>query len=561
MSGPTEEEEVVVSLRLQPVVARPQGWRGRSSSFVAVGLVAFIVAGIALGAAFDGGVPASSAAAVDPLASSVAGSGTTARPNPTLRPRLPPLPALQVIGGTIPTERRLVVANGLQVLDLGTGRLTSPPRPYEDILLPRGDELVCACMVRRSSGGDATTSSVILRFERLDTNGALLAEREVITYDGVVEVPEMSPGFSLAAAVSRDERFLFVLTAVRRPPVWTVELHQLGAESGELVGTTVLDEFPVDLDRAPEATESGSPSASPSGEPYGAPPDGIYIWANWMAKSPDGGVVAAMVSYSEVEGDTWTSGFREWIVPVADARPGEAIAVSTGAHVDPNGWCAGLPEFVDNELLVQVCTSSEGPQPEFHVRRVTTAGETLSPLVLPIDLSEDWYAPTTALDRMRRAILTWDPVRHSLARVALDDGTSMVREVARSMLPDSKASSRRGYFGANPGLVLSPDGQRIYALGFGLGSGDNGAPTGVWVFDAETLNLVDRWLPRAMFTSLGVSADGQFVYAAGANGFDVLGNQNPWPSSVTVYDAATGEVQVIYGEVTDDAWLSFHQVP
>jgi hypothetical protein len=267
-----------------------------------------------------------------------------------------------------------------------------------------------------------------------------------------------------------------------------------------------------------------------------------------------------MVSYSEVEGDTWTGGFREWLVPLPEGQPGPAVAVAAAAQIDPFSWC-GPPEFVDDGLLVQVCTSSDGPQPGFYVRRVMTAGETLDDIELPGDPSDQWYPLSTALDRSRRAILTWDPVRHTMARVSVDDAGVLVRDVARSMLPDAGASSRGGYLGAGPGLVLSPDGRRAYAIGFGHGSGDTATPTGVWVFDAETLNLVDRWLPRAMFTSLGVSADGQFVYASGANGFDVLGNQNPWPSSVTVYDAATGEVQVIYGEVTDEAWLSFHQLP
>jgi hypothetical protein len=556
MTAPIEEEEVVVSLRLQPVVARPEGWRGRSSSFVAVGLVAFIAVGIALGAAFDGGVPASSAAAVEP---SVAISpATTPRTNATRQPRLPALPALQVIGGTFPTERRLVYAHGPQVLDLGTGRLTSPPRPYEDIVLPVGDEMVCACMVPESRGPERLHT---LRFERFDTNGAVLVERDVLVFEGVVEVPEMSPGITAVATVSTDQRSLFVVTAIRHPPVWTIELHHIDVNTGALLGSTVIAKLPVAIE-PPEATGSALPSAAPSLQPYGAPPDGVYVWANWMAKSPDGMFLAVTVSYAEVDGDTWTNGVREWMIPLSEDGPGAVLDVSAATSVDPNGWCMGPPEFLDHNLLVQVCTSGEGSNPGTYVRRVTTAGVSLDRVQLPSNATEHaWYALATALDRSRLAVLAWDPVRHSLARVSMADDSILVRDVARSMLPEAQGGNGRGYFGADPGLVVSPDGERIYALGVGLGPSDAGTPTGIWVFDAETLNLVDHWLPRAMLTSLGVSPDGQFVYAAGANGFDVKGIQNQWPSSVTVYDAATGEIQVIFGDVATDVWLSFRQLP
>jgi hypothetical protein len=370
----------------------------------------------------------------------------------------------------------------------------------------------------------------------------------------------MSPGFTLVAAMSVDQRTLFVLTAGRRPPAWAIELHQVDATSGDLISSTVLDEIPVELD-PPGASQSASPAASRDARPGGAPPDGVYVWANWLAKSPDGAYLAATVNYSEVEGDTWTNGFREWLVPLSAGQPRSPVPVAAGAQLDPDSWCIGPPEFIDNELLVQVCTSPDGPRTGFHVRRITTEGESLATWDLPANPNEQWYALSMALDRSRRGVLTWDPVQHSIARVSMDDGAVLVRDVARSMLPESRPSNGRGFFGADPGLVVSPNGQRVYALGFGLGPSDGGTPTGIWVFDAETLNLVDHWEPRAMLTSLAVSADGQFVYAAGANGFDVQGNQNPWPSSVTVYDAATGEIQVIYGDVSSETWLSFRQTP
>ena len=560
MTAPIEEEEVVVSLRLQPVVARPGGWRGWSSSLVAAGLVGFVAVGIALGTVFDGGVPAQPAPAVGPLAAPAVSPAATRRLIPTPRPQLPPLPTVQVIGGEIPTERRLVYANGLQVLDLATGELTTPGRPYEDIVLSLGEpEVVCICVIRQPPVGDAMSSSVVLRFERLATSGVSILERELATIDGIVEVPGVGPGFVMAAILTNDDRSLFVLTAARRPPIWNLELHQVDTATGELIGTTVLGELATD-----PGQPQPSPSAeSPSAQPYGGTPDGLYVWANSLTMSPDGTLLAVTIVYSEVRADEWTNKNRELLVPLTSGRPGTATAIETHAEVRPNEWCIGPPEFVDNDLIVQVCTAPDGPRGggSLFVRRVTTAGTSIGDLALQATPTEDYYQLAIALDRARRAIVAWNPVLHSMSRVSLDDGAVIARELARAMVPEAAPSNSRGYIGTDPGLVLSPDGQRLFAIGIGPGPGDGGTPTGVWVFDAESLNLIDHWPPRAMLTSLGVSVDGRFVYAAGANGFDVEGNQASWPASVTVYDALTGEIQVIYGAVTGDGWLSFRPLP
>ncbi len=558
MTSPTDEEDVIVELRLQPVVARPDGWRGRSSGLIAAGLVAFIVVGIALGTTFGTGRPASSAAAVVPEPSPLF-APSTRRPTPTPRPQMPPLPVVEIVGGHIPTERRLVYANGLQILDLATGELTTQARPWEDLLLQIGDsEVVCVCMTRQDPVGDPVASTVVLRLERTDTTGRVAFEREVTTFEGVVAVPEMDLGFTMAAKLSADDRSVFVITATRRPPIWAVELHHVDASSGELISSMVIDELAIDVEE-PEPSPS-TPPATP--KPDGSPPDGLHVWANALAISPDGATLAATVGYSIIRGDAWTSGFHEFLVPIADGRPGTATELAS-AEIG-NGWCVAPPEFVDHAELVQVCTSPDGPfgPDRFYVRRVSTGGDPSDDVALRDTPWSGRYQLSIAVDRARRGVLSWDPVEHSLARVSLDDGTIIASEVARAMLPEPRSSDQGGYFGAEPGLVLSPDGQRVYAVGVALGPSDSGTPTGVWAFDAETLELVDHWQPRAMLSSLAVSADGQFVYAAGASGFDVEGNQAPnWPSSVTVYDALTGEVQVVYGAVSRDSWVNFRPVP
>jgi hypothetical protein len=71
----------------------------------------------------------------------------------------------------------------------------------------------------------------------------------------------------------------------------------------------------------------------------------------------------------------------------------------------------------------------------------------------------------------------------------------------------------------------------------------------------------EDWPARAFLASLGLSGDGRFVYASGAAGLDADGREDPWLASVTVYDAETGQIQVVYGSVAADGWVRFPPLP
>ena len=146
---------------------------------------------------------------------------------------------------------------------------------------------------------------------------------------------------------------------------------------------------------------------------------------------------------------------------------------------------------------------------------------------------------------------------NAVAEIDLDTGEGGVTKVPLEAIPGGTVTGTPGWFGADPGMVESPDGTRLYALGLLPSDGRQGRSTGIWVFDTRTLNWLDHWTPRALLTSLAVSADGAFVYAAGAPGADADGDVRPWPASITVYDAMSGEVQVLYGSVSADSWITF----
>ena len=554
MPAPKQEEDVVVPLHLQPVVGRPEGWRARSGSFVAVALVGFVTISVLLGTVLNDEGPSRSQALVVPPASPTATARTTPLPTPTPEPRATPLPTIEVVGGHIPTERRLVYANGLQVLDLASGTLEATAHPLYDAMLPIGpDQLICACLLGGIAGGD-TTVPPSLRFGRFDLTGTPIVQRDLLSFDDVIPVPDMTNGFNVVTALSPDRATLYVLTTARRPPVWSIDLYQVNVETGQVVADTSLGRLPVDLGKS-----SPKPSPSPSPVAGGPTPDGVYLWANSLTAAPNGRTVFASVQVMEVRSSVWASQNPEWMVPIRGGHPGTPIRIKPAANPKPDDWCIDSPTFIDSVTIVQVCVPG-GPHPSTassHVRRLTTKGESLGDLPVTGMPISDQYPPIAIVDTAARAAFVWDPERHAAARVDLDGGTVALSTVPDSMLPPRSQSERPMGIWPSPGLVLSPDGARLYALGMSPGSERAGSSTGIWVFGARTLDLLDHWEPRANLVSLAVSADGRFVYAAGAQGFDVEGHETSWPASVTVYDAASGEIQVVYGAVSQETWITF----
>ena len=101
-------------------------------------------------------------------------------------------------------------------------------------------------------------------------------------------------------------------------------------------------------------------------------------------------------------------------------------------------------------------------------------------------------------------------------------------------------------------IVVSPDGSRVYAIGI-KASGDEREPsgsTGVFVFDATTLEDVGHYPATADFVSLALSRDGQFLYAAGMPGVDASGRpRRTQAASITVFSTADGNVRLVAGQL------------
>jgi hypothetical protein len=172
-----------------------------------------------------------------------------------------------------------------------------------------------------------------------------------------------------------------------------------------------------------------------------------------------------------------------------------------------------------------------------------------------------------ALSPDGRTLFAWNPLTAQLARIDLATGelrasaamATSARAAPLAAIGDWLAPAAAAKTYLQSGVVVSPDGTRVYAAGV-IGGGDMDAmsgSSGIFVFDAATLVSLGQWAPTADFISLAVSANGRYVYAAGAARLDASGQvRATQQASITVFKAADGEVQLIAGELGFD-FLTF----
>jgi len=183
----------------------------------------------------------------------------------------------------------------------------------------------------------------------------------------------------------------------------------------------------------------------------------------------------------------------------------------------------------------------------------TTAMPPLALLVRPV------------VDIARGRLYAWDPFKRTLAAIDLNTGAvigTVAAPAPSAATPSGLFDQLAGVFGnwiaptvaakvnLAPGLVLSPDGRRLYALGVtGTDITEAGGSAGVFAFDTDPLRFVANWRPVADYSSLALSSDGSLLYAAGMSGTDAAGRQTDQPASLTAYDTATGAVRAIFGDL------------
>ena len=288
--------------------------------------------------------------------------------------------------------------------------------------------------------------------------------------------------------------------------------------------------------------------------------------------APDGRhlLVAAAVARVRVIGpDRITA--QAWIVGLDDGRT--AGLVEADGVVEATGPPCDWIDFATSDIVAQGCRSpADAGAAAFEIRRHDLGGRDLGAVAVePWPRAESGYP---LIDVTRGVVYAWDPEGHTLRAVDVVDGVQSDADTSAAE-PSAPASvvvngSRPTMGTATPTtwsdgrstieargertLVGSPDGRLVFAIGAGS---EPDASSGVWVFDARTLELIERWPALASYATLSLLEDGRWLAAIGRPGVTAAGDLARWGISLTIHDTTSGRPVLRIGDLGTGTKVTF----
>jgi len=450
--------------------------------------------------------------------------GGTSSPVPagSALPAASPMPKL-VRNGDLPTPSRLMVrtGQGYHLADLATGELG--PVLIEighgpTALLARpGGGWVCFC-------GDGQ-GVIRLSLTTVDANGLVGAPkpiRDIVgSYDPSASEALQPLRADVRVSASPDGR-LALIGWIRRDGEagWQTGADVINLDTLATVASTefLLDE-PVDVDGRPRIRPAPLVRLSPTG-------DQILLASQWFVSDPGPWSPGAGM-------DHWLASFDGRSIGAlvdAGATPGDACFEFDAGHID-------VDPPTDDAVYYGTCWSPAGA---LVVNRVAADGRLVGATEFPGSLG-GVDRGTLALPS-GDAFFSWNPFDGVLSRLDLRSGELRVGEPQRP--------NRSGRTDPSADLiVVNTDGTRVYTLGIASTDGSRDS-AGVYAFDASTLAPLGHWPAQADLTSISVSDDGRYVYAAATGGLSAAGDPAPeFGASITAYDTSDGSVALIAGRL------------
>ncbi len=311
------------------------------------------------------------------------------------------------------------------------------------------------------------------------------------------------------ATVSRDGRFAFLGWAVREGTTgW-----QLGVDVIDVAAARVVSS--IGIPKLPSTTAAGQPTTRLAPAVDLAASGGRVLVSDFWFVNEDLNPSPSGVDHWEASFDgTTVSGLSP-----AGSTSGDACVETASGVVDASTWWV-------------LCSNPDG---RLRFDRFDRDGATIGSTDLP---ASDGL-PAAQLDSRGEHLFVWGPVARALTRIDVATGlvsTVTATAAAETNDPLTDLATALGRWIAptalakvmlDPALAISPDGTRVYALGVDMHSGEAVSSLGIFVFDTATMAQVGHWQPAADLTSIALSPDGAWLYAAGQPLFDAAGNAIP----------------------------------
>jgi hypothetical protein len=399
--------------------------------------------------------------------------------------------------------------------------------------------MVCLCVsVSGSVGGSPTNATV--KLDRFDAAGKLLSSTAVASFAGEPDprdegtfIPERPPHVVTSVGFSADGETGFVGWSRRAHPSW---------ESG-VIAVSVRDGTVIDRLELPDESTGDETSRRVVRAPsvIGATvADGLLLAREWYQWTPPASESARFSAGTEVfQARLTPDGWLE-LVPVQFSGDCGSVVRRGGGRPDGGIWFS----------------CGNGASSLTVLRRIAAEG-TLLPDV-SISGRDGIEGDPTALSPDGSTLYAWDALSARLSRIDVASGDVTRGEGLSARLDTGPIAAFGDWLAPTVAaktflrgsVLVSPDGTRVYALGIteGVEGRDVTGSAGVFVFDAATLELLGAWEPTANLSSLAISVDGRFLYAAGTPGTDRRGrHRSDQQASITVFDTSEGAVRLIAG--------------
>ncbi len=475
--------------------------------------------------------------------------GTAPAPTSAAFTSLPKL----LLDGDVPNPARVLVQLELgdfAVVDLATGGRGPIPTGAASgsVLRWRADgTLLCLC-VKPGALANTQPTEAEITIDRFEADGTLVSSIPAMHLVGDPDprdgtLPERPPHVTFDLRFSEGGRFGYVGWSVRKHPVWQNGISIVDLADGSEVSRIDLpDDTTGEGDTRRVVTGPRLLSTDPEGS--------VVIARAWYSWSPPDSIGESFQQGTDVFRANLAGGVLSDPAPLAAAEGCGERVIRAGASGDGGTWLVCARAFTGTIVLRRFDAAG------------ALAGEDTS-LRSPVGVDGE----LVALSPDGKALFAWNPISAQLARLDLETGEMRLSSASTASAPRGPLAAIGDWLAPpavaksflQSGVVVSPDGTRVYAAGI-LGGEDETrmvGSSGIFVFDAASLTSVGHWDPTADFVSLAVSTNGRYVYAAGLARFDASGEERPsQQASITVFAAADGEVQLIAGQLGYD-FLAF----